>query len=73
MRIFITGATGFLGHEMLRSLHGRRHDLTALVRAPEAAAMLPPGVQPVVGSVERPETYREALRGRTRWCMPRRW
>jgi len=63
MRIFITGATGFLGHELLRGLHGRRHDLTALVRAPEAAAMLPRGVQPVVGSVERPETYRDALLG----------
>jgi farnesol dehydrogenase len=61
MRIFITGATGFLGHEVLRALHARRHDLTALVRVPEAAATLPAGVQPVVGSVERPETYRAAL------------
>jgi len=63
MRIFITGATGFLGHEVLRALHARRHALTALVRVPEAAATLPAGVDPVVGAVERPETYRAALQG----------
>jgi farnesol dehydrogenase len=63
MRIFLTGATGFLGHEVLRGLQARRHDLTALVRQPEAAATLPAGVQPVVGAVERPETYRAALAG----------
>src|SRR6185295_8449212 len=63
MRIFVTGGTGFLGHALLSALHARRHDLTALIRAPESAATLPAGVQPVVGSVERPETYRAALQG----------
>ena len=63
MRVFLTGGTGFLGHELLRALHARRHDVTALIRAPEAAATFPAGVEPVVGAVERPETYRAALKG----------
>ncbi|HEV8202441.1 MAG TPA: NAD-dependent epimerase/dehydratase family protein [Candidatus Polarisedimenticolia bacterium] len=63
MRVFLTGGTGFLGHELLRALHARRHQVTALVRAPEAAATLPPGVDPIVGTVERPESYRAALAG----------
>ncbi|HET8948460.1 MAG TPA: NAD-dependent epimerase/dehydratase family protein [Candidatus Polarisedimenticolia bacterium] len=63
MRIFVTGGTGFLGHELLKALQARRHELTALIRAPESAATLPAGVQPVVGTVERPETYRAALQG----------
>jgi len=63
MRIFVTGGTGFLGHELLKALKERRHALTALIRMPEAAATLPAGVQPVVGAIERPETYRAALPG----------
>lgn len=63
MRVFLTGGTGFLGHELLRALVTRQHAVTALIRAPEAAATLPAGVEPVVGAVERPETWRAALRG----------
>lgn len=63
MKIFLTGGTGFLGHELLRALHARKHAITALIRAPVAAATLPAGVEPVVGAVERPETYRAALQG----------
>jgi farnesol dehydrogenase len=63
MRVFLTGGTGFLGHELLRALRARRHEVTALIRAPEAAATLPAGVEPIVGGVERPESYRAALAG----------
>lgn len=63
MRVFLTGGTGFLGHELLRALHARKHAIIALIRTPEAAATLPQGVEPLVGAVERPETYRAALRG----------
>ena len=63
MRIFITGATGYLGHELLEALRARRHDLTALVRSQKSAASLPPGVRAVQGAVERPESYRGALAG----------
>jgi len=63
MRVFLTGGTGFLGHELLRALQARQHTVTALIRTPEAAATFPAGVEPVVGTVERPESYRAALKG----------
>jgi len=63
MRIFITGATGFLGHELLEALRDRKHEMTALVRSAQRAAGLPPGVRTVQGSVENPESYRGALKG----------
>jgi farnesol dehydrogenase len=63
MQIFLTGATGFLGHEILEALRSRKHGMTALVRSRESAAALPPGVRSVVGAVERPESYRPALQG----------
>jgi len=63
MRIFLTGATGFLGQELLKALFSRNHQLTALARSPEKAAAFPSGVQIVKGKVEDPAGYREALAG----------
>jgi farnesol dehydrogenase len=63
MRIFLTGGTGFLGGELLKELRARRHDLTVLVRSPRSAALLPPGVRPVQGTIEDPGSYRGALAG----------
>jgi farnesol dehydrogenase len=63
MRIFLTGATGFLGHELLEELRGRKHEITALVRSPQRAAGVPPGVRAVQGAIEDPASYRRALAG----------
>jgi NAD+-dependent farnesol dehydrogenase len=63
VRIFITGATGFLGHELLEALRSRGHDLTALVRSRPRTAPLPAGVRTVQGAVESPDSYRQALAG----------
>jgi farnesol dehydrogenase len=63
MRVFLTGGTGFLGQELLKELHARAHEVTALVRSPSRAAGLPAGVRQVRGSVESPESYRGALPG----------
>jgi farnesol dehydrogenase len=63
MRLFITGATGYLGRELLEALLARQHDITALVRSPQRAAGLPEGVRAVQGSIEDPESYRRALPG----------
>ncbi|MGH9797825.1 MAG: NAD-dependent epimerase/dehydratase family protein, partial [Candidatus Polarisedimenticolia bacterium] len=63
MRLFLTGATGFLGQELLKELHARRHHLTALVRSPQRASGFPSGVRLVPGSIEEPGSYRSALAG----------
>lgn len=62
MKIFLTGSTGFMGHELLKELRARGHEVTALVRSPGKAA-LPDGLRVVKGSVEDPATYRGELAG----------
>ena len=64
MNIFITGATGFLGNEVLRGLHARDHQMTALVRSPQRASHFPNEVQLVAGSVEDLASYRNSLQGK---------
>jgi len=63
MRIFLTGATGFLGQELLKALHSRNHQITALVRSPEKASVFPAGVHTVHGKIEDLANYRKALAG----------
>lgn len=63
MNIFITGATGFLGFEVLKGLHARKHRLTALVRSPQRASHFPSDIELVPGAVEDPAAYRNALKG----------
>jgi nucleoside-diphosphate-sugar epimerase len=61
MRIFLTGATGYIGSAVLDSLMRAGHHVTALVRGAEATARLRArGVTPVVGDLAEPATYRAA-------------
>ena len=62
MNIFITGATGFLGQQILAALHARKHHLTALVRSP-ARASFPEEVRIVQGAVEDAKAYASHLKG----------
>ena len=39
-KYFVTGATGFIGGEIVKQLVGRGHKVVALVRSPDKAAML---------------------------------
>ena len=61
MRIFLTGATGYVGSAVLDALVRVGHDVTALVRdshkAKRAAAR---GARPVVGDLADPESFRVA-------------
>jgi len=59
MRIFLTGATGYIGTAVLDALLRAGHDVTALVRNNEKARLVAKrGGHPVVGDLAEPESYR---------------
>ena len=61
MRIFLTGATGYIGAAVLDALVRGGHEVTALVRDNEKAARVTArGAHPVVGNLGEPESYRAA-------------
>jgi len=61
VRIFLTGATGYVGSAVLDALLRGAHDVTALVRDPEKAEQMRlRGVQPVVGELSVPKSYAPA-------------
>src|SRR5262245_38338303 len=61
MRIFLTGATGYIGRAVLDALIRGGHDVTALVRDNEKAARVASrGARPVVGNIGEPDSYRAA-------------
>ena len=61
MRIFLTGATGYIGSAVLDALLRANHQVTALVRTPQAAdALASRGVTPVLGDLKTVKSYRAA-------------
>lgn len=59
MRIFLTGATGYIGSAVLDALVRAGHQVTALVRDNEKAARVAArGAHPVVGNLSDPESFR---------------
>lgn len=59
MRIFVTGATGFVGQAVTRALLANSHDVLALVRTPAKAADLEAaGATLATGDMVQPDTYR---------------
>ena len=59
MRIFLTGATGYIGTAVLDALVRGGHDVTALVRTNEKArGVSKRGGYPVIGNLAEPESYR---------------
>lgn len=64
MRIFLTGATGYVGSAVLDALLRGGHQVTALVRDREKAERLSrPGVQPIIGDLSKPASYAAAAEG----------
>ncbi len=58
MRIFLTGATGYIGSAALDALVRAGHQVTALVRDNSKAALVADrGARPVVGTLNDPATY----------------
>jgi nucleoside-diphosphate-sugar epimerase len=64
MRIFLTGATGYIGAAVLDALVRGGHDVTALVRNSEKARRVAKrGAHPVIGDLAESESYRGAADG----------
>lgn len=58
MKIFLTGATGYIGSAVLGALLRGGHEVTALVRDPEKAdGVARRGVKPVIGELSKPASY----------------
>lgn len=63
-RYFVTGATGFIGGEIVKQLIGRGHSVVALVRSPERAGMLKAlGVEMHAGDITERETLKAPMAG----------
>ena len=61
MKIFLTGATGYIGSAVLDAALRANHQITALVRTPQAADTLASrGVTPVLGDLKTVKSYRAA-------------
>jgi nucleoside-diphosphate-sugar epimerase len=64
MRIFLTGATGYIGSAVLDALLRANHQITALVRTPQAVdALASRGVTPVLGDLKTLRPYRSTTEG----------
>ena len=64
MRIFLTGATGYIGSAVVDALLRANHQITALVRTPQAVdALSARGVTAVLGDIRTVKTYRAAAEG----------
>ena len=64
MRTLVTGATGYLGTELVRELRARGREVRALARSPESARRLDgTGAEIVLGDVTQPESLPTALEG----------
>ncbi|SHK35221.1 complex I NDUFA9 subunit family protein [Rhodothermus profundi] len=64
MKVYLTGATGFVGRYVLRALRTAGHQVRCLVRQPDRPLPVEDeGVEKVAGDLLRPETFAGTLEG----------
>ena len=61
--ILITGASGNVGHEVLKQIPQARQPVRAAYQSPQKAADAPDSVETVIVDFNQPETLRAALKG----------
>src|SRR5690349_5101245 len=70
MRIFLTGATGYVGSAVLDALIRGGHDVTALVRNNgKAAEVSVRGAHPIIGNLAEPASYRASADGQDGYVL----
>ncbi len=61
---FVTGASGFLGRNLVGALRQQGYDVRALVRSPEAAATVRElGAEPIMGDLDTQSAIQQAMNG----------
>lgn len=64
MKVFITGATGYIGYSVALAFRRAGYYVSGLIRNPKKTWMLESHeIHPILGDLHKPETYREAVRG----------
>lgn len=64
MRVFLTGASGYIGSAVVRELISVGHEVTGMHHSPESADRVRAlGAEPVQGDLAKPETYAEVAAG----------
>ena len=64
MRVFLTGATGFIGEAIVRELIGAGHEVLGLARSKEkAAALVQAGAEAHIGDLSDPDSLAAGARG----------
>ncbi len=64
LRVFVTGASGFIGGELVRQLVAMGHEVVGLVRTPDKANRLrAAGAEPIVGDVGDEAVIRKGVTG----------
>jgi nucleoside-diphosphate-sugar epimerase len=62
MRVFVTGASGYVGHSVARAFRSRGHVVYGLVRSDDDAQLLSlHEIWPVMGDLNNPESYGKIL------------
>lgn len=63
MRVFMTGATGYIGRAVARELRSRGHDVVAIARTESSIeALQRHGIHPVLGDMESTDVLQEMVR-----------
>ncbi len=62
MRVFVTGATGYIGHAVVKAFRAKGHRVYGMVRTEEDSSLLSlDEILPVIGDLEQPDSYRKVL------------